>query len=77
MNTVHPKYITWKFFLLFILCVFSGKIIAQLSPGDLSKPHANLEGLENCTQCHDAGKKISANLPKRLGPAEMVPLQSF
>lgn len=26
---------------------------AQLSPGPLSKAHESLEGLQNCTQCHD------------------------
>jgi len=29
------------------------------SPGDLSRPHASLEGLKNCTQCHEAGQKLS------------------
>jgi hypothetical protein len=34
-------------------------LTAQLSPGDLSGPHAHLEGLSNCTQCHVLGNKIS------------------
>ncbi len=34
-------------------------IWAQLSPGDLSQVHINLEGLENCTQCHSAGEQIA------------------
>lgn len=29
------------------------------SPGPLSEPHAYLEGLTNCTQCHPAGKRLS------------------
>ena len=29
------------------------------SPGPLSKAHANLEGLTNCTKCHVAGSKLS------------------
>lgn len=29
--------------------------LAQLSPGDLAKPHAFLEGLRNCTKCHEIG----------------------
>ena len=33
--------------------------IAQISPGDLTKFHAELEGLSNCTQCHDLGKNVS------------------
>lgn len=32
---------------------------AQLSPGDLAEPHAHLEGLSNCTECHTLGEKIS------------------
>ncbi len=33
--------------------------LAQISPGDLAKAHANLEGLDNCTKCHTLGKAIS------------------
>ncbi|MFT3835665.1 MAG: hypothetical protein QM723_01540 [Myxococcaceae bacterium] len=29
------------------------------SPGELAKPHANLEGLPNCTKCHPAGSQLS------------------
>ncbi len=29
------------------------------SPGDLARPHANLEGLSHCTDCHVAGKQLS------------------
>ena len=32
---------------------------AQLSPGDLPRSHANLEGVENCTKCHESGKKLN------------------
>lgn len=31
----------------------------QLSPGDLSKAHAHLEGVANCTKCHVLGEKVS------------------
>jgi hypothetical protein len=31
---------------------------AQLSPGPLSKVHADLEGISNCTRCHESGKAI-------------------
>jgi len=31
----------------------------QISPGDLSNAHANLEGMSNCTKCHDLGAKVS------------------
>jgi len=29
------------------------------SPGELSRPHASLEGLKNCTTCHAAGEQLS------------------
>jgi len=45
-------------FILFFFLSFSG-LSGQLSPGDLSKPHENLEGLSNCTQCHVLGNKVS------------------
>ena len=32
---------------------------AQISPGELSRAHANLEGLTNCTKCHDVGNKVT------------------
>jgi len=32
---------------------------SQISPGDLTTSHANLEGMSNCTVCHDIGKKVS------------------
>ena len=31
-----------------------------ISPGELSRPHEKLEGLQNCTKCHPAGKQFSA-----------------
>ncbi len=29
------------------------------SPGELAKPHQDLEGLQNCTKCHPAGQQLS------------------
>ncbi|RMH64408.1 MAG: cytochrome C [Calditrichaeota bacterium] len=34
-------------------------LFAQLSPGDLHRSHAFLEGLENCTKCHESGRKLN------------------
>ncbi|MGB0429807.1 MAG: cytochrome C [Bacteroidia bacterium] len=34
---------------------------AQLSPGKLSAAHEHLEGLSNCTKCHDLGNQVSDN----------------
>lgn len=31
-----------------------------LSPGRLAKAHAQLEGLSNCQQCHESGRKVTA-----------------
>lgn len=43
--------------ILWVLMAHLNILTAQISPGDLSQPHAYLEGVENCTKCHDAGKK--------------------
>lgn len=32
------------------------QVIAQFSPGDLSRSHQHLSGLKNCTQCHILGE---------------------
>lgn len=35
--------------------------LAQVfSPGELSRPHAALEGLQSCSKCHPAGEQLSA-----------------
>jgi len=51
---------TYKFLFLaglFISVCFN--VSAQISPGELSKSHANLEGVTNCTQCHSVGNKVT------------------
>jgi hypothetical protein len=45
----------------FWLLLLASSASAQLSPGDLATPHAKLEGMSNCTQCHDLGDKVSNN----------------
>ncbi len=52
MNSV-TKYIT----LFLVLTTAFG--YGQISPGDLSDSHAELEGISNCTQCHDLGNKVT------------------
>ena len=32
---------------------------AQISPGELSKVHADIEGVSNCTKCHGVGNKVT------------------
>ena len=34
------------------------KTEAQISPGELSSAHSNLEGMSNCTKCHSLGSQI-------------------
>ena len=41
----------------FFLCIF--QVTAQISPGELSNAHAYLEGVSNCTKCHDVGNKVT------------------
>jgi len=36
-------------------CLLTRPAQAQISPGELAKPHAALEGIRNCTQCHTLG----------------------
>ncbi|MCX6149433.1 MAG: cytochrome C [Ignavibacteriales bacterium] len=46
--------------LLFLFLLFSSqKILAQISPGELSRAHSQFEGISNCTKCHDLGSKLS------------------
>jgi hypothetical protein len=44
---------------LLIAGVESEDVRAQFSPGDLSKAHQQLEGVNNCLQCHETGNEIS------------------
>ena len=39
---------------------FGFSVHAQISPGVLSKVHSQLEGLSNCTKCHELGEKVSS-----------------
>jgi len=43
-----------------VLLLFSAIMTkAQISPGDLSNTHAEMEGILNCTKCHVLGGKVS------------------
>ena len=46
-----------SFNMIGILAMFP--VHAQISPGELAKVHAYLEGMTNCTRCHILGKKVS------------------
>lgn len=45
--------------LLVVLLVLSWTVDAQISPGALTMEHAQLEGMSNCTQCHELGDKVT------------------
>ncbi|NOT38175.1 MAG: cytochrome c family protein [Saprospiraceae bacterium] len=42
-----------------IVIGLSYSLSAQISPGKLSRPHSQLEGVNNCTQCHTLGKAVT------------------
>ncbi|MFT5088841.1 MAG: hypothetical protein ACI906_000501 [Candidatus Latescibacterota bacterium] len=49
-----------RWFLCIVLSLSALPLQAQLfSPDKLARPHAELEGLTNCTQCHQLGERIS------------------
>lgn len=52
---IFNKYLNIVFLLLLFVIVAN----AQISPGELSSYHSNLEGISNCTQCHVLGDKVS------------------
>lgn len=48
-----------KILLLGLFILVGKPVSAQLSPGDLNKAHAGLEGVSNCTKCHAVGNKVT------------------
>ncbi len=48
-----------KYILLVLLIFFGRNVFAQISPGDLTVLHAQLEGISNCTLCHILGQQLS------------------
>lgn len=52
--------LNFKFLLVsWIFSMISMLLQGQLSPGPLSAAHAHLEGLSNCTKCHEPGQKVT------------------
>ena len=43
---------------LYIYLALSISLIAQISPGDLTEAHKDLEGMSNCTKCHELGEEV-------------------
>src|ERR1035437_2330586 len=48
-----------KLLFLGILLLTISSAVAQISPGDLSRAHAGLDGVSNCTKCHTVGNKVT------------------
>ena len=44
-----------------LICLSGIAVKSQISPGDLARSHADLEGMFNCTKCHTLGDKVSNN----------------
>lgn len=53
------KYYRHIFILFLFVQALSQVGFSQISPGELAKVHAQLEGMSNCTQCHSLGAKVS------------------
>mgnify|MGYP001183618111 CR=1 FL=1 len=49
-----------KLFFIFMLLFAFANSFGQISPGELTVAHSNLEGMSNCVQCHDLGDKVSS-----------------
>ncbi len=46
-------------FTIFFTVIIYSSSFAQISPGDLSSVHSQLEGVSKCTKCHDLGNKVT------------------
>lgn len=44
---------------LLLLGILPVNLEGQISPGELSEAHSHLEGISNCTKCHEIGKRIN------------------
>jgi nitrate/TMAO reductase-like tetraheme cytochrome c subunit len=51
------EHFTSGFLILILLSGFSAG--AQISPGTLAAVHSSLEGMSNCTKCHELGNKVT------------------
>ena len=62
MTTRHAPTVSGRLLvpLAIVGALLAGPARADLvSPGELSRAHEKLEGLQNCTKCHPAGKQFS------------------
>jgi len=49
----------WRHAVVLLGIVVQQTTFAQFSPGELSRAHEQLEGMKNCTRCHEVGATIS------------------
>jgi nitrate/TMAO reductase-like tetraheme cytochrome c subunit len=52
-------YLIYRYWLITCAAFVTCNGIAQLSPGDLTAGHTHLEGILNCTKCHNLGAGIA------------------
>jgi hypothetical protein len=57
-KNTYPTFLS-RLFLTTGLVVYVFFVNAQISPGKLSKAHSSLEGINQCTKCHELGAKVS------------------
>ena len=50
--------LAFRIYIICVVSIFALGLSAQISPGPLSEAHKELEGLSNCTKCHDLGNKV-------------------
>lgn len=50
-----------RLFCIIALVALAGPARAQISPGELARAHASLEGMKNCLKCHELGAGPSAD----------------
>jgi len=46
--------------ILIFLFLIATACFGQLSPGDLHQTHEHLEGIANCTKCHESGQQLAS-----------------
>ena len=54
------KYYLTFLFICILITFTTWESLAQLSPGELASAHSKLEGLSNCTACHELGNKVTS-----------------
>jgi len=56
-ETIRPRIPPGTWLIPAIIFLFINPARAQLSPGELSRPHAHLEGITACANCHQLGRR--------------------